>query len=171
MIVARSTQVVRQFAARKIGVAAADQHEVAGKASIFVENSTGLDGGARRVIWPDQRERSGSGEQLGVGSRSEKLVRVLGISDFSGVDRHHFDAPESAGEVGDGKNCVNSFGNGVMRGGGELWRQQQAKKNREIRALSMHPSKPIVALLEWVLALRAADLLQPLVYLSLRCKT
>src|SRR5271167_3105843 len=81
MIVARGMQVVRQFAAGKIRVAASDQDQIAGEASVFVENPAGLDSCARCVVWPNQCQSGRSRKQLGVGSGSEQFVGVLGVND------------------------------------------------------------------------------------------
>src|SRR5208282_195859 len=141
MIVARGTQVVGQFAAGKIGITAADEDQIPGEASVLVEDSSGFDGGARTVVGADQGQSGGGGKQLGVGSGGEQLVRILGIQEFSVVEGDYLDAPESAGEVGGGKDRVNALGDGIMRGGVELRGQQQAKNNREMRALSGHLSQ------------------------------
>jgi len=54
----------------------ADQQQVAVKTPVTVERAGRFNGGAELVIRTDQRERSRSREQLGIGSWSEEFVGI-----------------------------------------------------------------------------------------------
>ena len=138
MIVALGMQSVGQLAAGKIGIAAAHQHQISGEAAVGVEGAVGFDRGLESVVRPDQRHGRCGGEQLGVGSGSEKLVRIAGVKHFAGGERNYFDPPESARQVGRFENCANPFVERLARGGVQLREQQQAQSYPREEARTAH---------------------------------
>ena len=62
MIVRLGVQRVGKFASGEIGIAAAHQHQVAGKTAVSVERAVGFYRGVETIVRPDQRERGRSGE-------------------------------------------------------------------------------------------------------------
>ena len=100
MVVSLCVQSVGQFASGKVRIAAAYQYQVAGETAVGIEHPIGFDRGVETVVRPNQSESRSGGEKLGVGSRSEKLIRIAGVKGLASRERDDFDAPESARQVG-----------------------------------------------------------------------
>src|SRR5581483_8561110 len=138
MIVALSAKGIGQFAAGQIGIAAPDQHQVAGQPAVLVERARGFYRGAELVVRPDQRQRRCRREQLGIRSRGEQLVGVLGIKDLTGWDCDNLNAPKSAVEVWRRKNRGNTFLERLLLCGLGVDGQQETQKCRELRTSETH---------------------------------
>ena len=120
MVVALGMQSVGQLAAGKIGIATSHQHQVSGETAVGVERAVGFDRGVESVVRPDQGHGRRGGEELGVGSGREQLVRIAGVEHFAGGERNYFDAPEATRQIGRLENSGNAFVERLARGGVQL---------------------------------------------------
>ena len=72
-------QAVGKGAATEVGVAAANQDEVASEPPVLIRRGCRLGGGSHAIVRADERERGGGGEQLGVGGRGKEPCGVVRV--------------------------------------------------------------------------------------------
>src|ERR1700756_3526318 len=104
VLVSLRAQVVGQFSSGEVGITSTDQEEISCEAAVAVQSASGFNRGVELVIGTDQCECGGGSEELSIRRRGKQLVGVLGVKRASGGERYHFNAPETAGEVGVGEH-------------------------------------------------------------------
>ncbi len=107
---------------------------------MLIDGAGGFDGGVETVVGAKQRKSGRGGEKLGVGGRGEKLVGVVRIESLAGVERNHFDAPETAGDIRLGQNAVYAGRERTLVGRRGVDRQQNGKHSDERGTTAKHAS-------------------------------
>ena len=126
-------------AAREIGIAARDQHEVASKGAVRRHVPGFVRARAKPMVGPEQLQRASHGDQLGRRAGYEEPIAVVLVDNGIRVEVVELDPEYRMPELGPRHDGVDAFGESVTRLRTERGRQQRCDEDDD-RLMDAHRS-------------------------------